>query len=74
MIHPTKIFYLAIALLAILASLALLSFFVTFENVFSLEGALSTASPAGILAVFAILVFGGMYLFDVAIRIIKDVI
>jgi len=30
--------------------------------------------PAGILAVFGILLFGGMYFFNVAMRIIKEVI
>ena len=73
MIHPAKTVYIGIALLSVLGSIILLSFLVTFQNVFSLEGALSTASPAGILAVFAILLFGGMYLFNIAIRIIKSV-
>lgn len=70
-LDPKKVIYLAIGLLAVFASFMLLSFFASFQEVFATPGALSNASPIGILAVFAILVFGAIFLFNAATHIIK---
>lgn len=69
---PKKTFYLGVALLAILASIALLLYLGGFQRIFLKGNLLSGASPIGVLAVIGILVFGGVYLFNAAGKIIKE--
>jgi len=69
---PIKTIYLAAGLLALLAAMILLGFLGSFQQVLSMEGAISNASPIGIMAVFAILIFGGIYFFNGAGKIIKE--
>ncbi len=62
------------ALLAVLVSIALFSFLGSFQRVFLSSELLSKASPWGILAVCAMLLFGGIYLFNAAGKIVKETV
>jgi len=67
-----KVFYAAIALLALLASLMMLGFFQGFQKVLVNPESLSMANPLGVMAVFAVFIFAGIYFFNVAGKIMKE--
>ena len=69
-----KVIFVAIALFAIMASLSLLSYLNSLQRAFTFDTLLSHASPIGVLAIFGILLFGGIYLFNASAKIIKQAV
>lgn len=68
---PEKTFYLGMALLALLLGLIVLSMLGALQKAFLVEKVFSLSNPVGLLAVFFIITFGGIYLFKAAERIMK---
>jgi len=68
---PKQTFFLAIGMLVVFASLVMLSLFTNFQQILVMEGVFSTANPLAVFAIFAIIIFGGIYLFKSATEIIK---
>ncbi|MEK6957406.1 MAG: hypothetical protein AABW99_00285 [archaeon] len=69
-----KISLVSIALLALLGSMILLALYGVMQNSFLKNGLFSEANPIGVVAVFAIIILGGIYLFNAAAHIIKGAI
>ncbi|MFH1391315.1 MAG: hypothetical protein ABIH20_03330 [Candidatus Diapherotrites archaeon] len=68
---PKQTIFLAIGLLVVFGSFVLLSFFTNLQQIFTINDVFSESSPMGIFAIFAIIVFGGIYLFNTAGHVIK---
>ncbi|MAG18340.1 MAG: hypothetical protein CL944_02615 [Candidatus Diapherotrites archaeon] len=71
MIHPKKTLFLAIGLLVVFGSFVLLSFFLSLHQIFTINNVFSGSNPTGVFAIFAIIIFGGIYLFNTAGHVIK---
>jgi len=71
---PDKTIFFGIAALAIILSLVLLAFFAGFQKSFANANTISNSSPVGLIAIVAIVLFGGIYLFKAAGHILKGVI
>jgi len=69
-----KLFGIVAGIFAIFFSIALLSYLGVFQSVL-LDGKLfSTSSPIGVFAIFAMLIFGGIYFFTAAGHVIKETV
>ncbi len=69
-----KMFYAGIALLAIFMAVALLGMFGSLQKAFLVKDIFSGSSPLGVMAVFAILIFAGIYFLKAGGQIIKGAI
>ena len=67
-------FYVGIALLVLLGFIILLGFFGAMQKTFLLQGLFSTSNPIALLAIFAIIIFGAVYLLRTGTQIIKATI
>ena len=70
--NTKKVILFAIAILVMFSSLVLLSFFNTFSALLAAEGTLRE-NPFGIIGIFGILVFGGIYLLNTGAKIFKGI-
>ena len=69
-----KIFYLAIALLSFITALWMFSIFEVFIGSFFIEDVLTKVHPASLLVIIGIMIFGGIFLFNMATRIMIETV
>ena len=69
-----KLFGIVVGVFAIFSSIALFSYLGGFQNVLLNGKLFSTSSPIGAFAIFAILLFGGIYFFTAAGHVIKEAV
>ena len=63
-----------IGIATLFASVAIFGYLGGFQGVLLVNGLFSKASPIGVLAIFGILIFGGVYFFKAAGQIIKGAV
>ncbi len=70
---PQKTFYIGIAALAIFTGILMLGMLGSFQQIFLVRNVFSAGNPVAVFGIFAIVVFGGIYLLKAGGQIIKAV-
>lgn len=69
-----KLFGIVVGVIALFVGMALFAYLSGFQNVLLGDKLFSEANPIGVLAIFGILLFGGLYFFTAAGHIIKEAV
>ena len=71
---PKRISWAGLGAIIILASLFALAYFKDFQSVLLIGDLLQKTHPLGVLTIFGLLIFSGIYLFNTAGKIIKEAV
>lgn len=71
---PKRISWIGLGIAVVLTSLVMLAYFKDFQSVLLIGDLLKRAHPLGVLTIFGLLIFGGVYLFNTAGKIIKEAV